>query len=155
MNQTKKFPITFITGNKKKLEEFKSIMTGQMAEAYDISNMTLDLDEMQGKPEQIALTKVKLASTLTGKACLTEDVSLCLNALNGLPGPYIKDFLEGVKCGGIHKMLSAFEDKTAYAQCIFALCEGPDSEPVSFVGICEGTIVAPRGDNDFGWDPIF
>jgi inosine/xanthosine triphosphate pyrophosphatase family protein len=51
MNQTKKFPITFITGNKKKLEEFKSIMTGQMAEAYDISNMTLDLDEMQGKPE--------------------------------------------------------------------------------------------------------
>lgn len=24
-----------------------------------------------------------------------------------------------------------------------------------FEGICDGTIVKPRGNNDFGWDPIF
>jgi inosine triphosphate pyrophosphatase len=24
-----------------------------------------------------------------------------------------------------------------------------------FIGRCEGTIVAPRGENMFGWDPIF
>ena len=56
---------------------------------------------------------------------------------------------------GLHDLLAAFEDKTAYAQCIYAYCESADSEPQLFVGRCEGTIVAPRGENMFGWDPIF
>jgi len=29
------------------------------------------------------------------------------------------------------------------------------TEPLLFVGKCDGTIVAPRGDKNFGWDPIF
>ena len=52
-------------------------------------------------------------------------------------------------------MLSGFSDKTAYAQCIFAYCAGPDEEPETFIGRCDGTIVSPRGPTDFGWDPIF
>jgi hypothetical protein len=32
-------PITFITGNKKKLEEFMSIMTGKLAKNFAISNL--------------------------------------------------------------------------------------------------------------------
>lgn len=52
-------------------------------------------------------------------------------------------------------MLLGFEDKSAYALCIFAFCESPDSEPILFTGKCTGKIVAPQGDNHFGWDPIF
>lgn len=52
-------------------------------------------------------------------------------------------------------MLQGFEDKTAYAQCTFAFCEGKGKEPVIFVGKCKGTIVSPQGENMFGWDPIF
>jgi inosine triphosphate pyrophosphatase len=52
-------------------------------------------------------------------------------------------------------MLKGFEDKTAYAQCTFAFCEGKGKEPILFVGKCQGTIVAPSGENMFGWDPIF
>ena len=59
--KTKKFPITFITGNKKKLEEFLSIMTGKLASHYDVSNLKLDLDELQGDAKTIALRKVKTA----------------------------------------------------------------------------------------------
>ena len=62
MQGSKKFGITFITGNKKKLEEFNSIMTGVLADKYEIGNKSLDLDEMQGKPNEIALAKVKLAA---------------------------------------------------------------------------------------------
>lgn len=86
---------------------------------------------------------------------MTEDVSLCFNAMGGMPGPYIKDFLTNVGREGLHKMLVGFEDKSAYAQCIFAFCEGPDAEPICFVGKCNGKIVAPQGDNAFGWDPVF
>ncbi len=42
----RKVPITFITGNKKKLEEFTAIMTGQIADGYTLGNMALDLDEL-------------------------------------------------------------------------------------------------------------
>ena len=52
-------------------------------------------------------------------------------------------------------MIQNFEDKTAYAQCIFAFCEGPDAEPIVFTGRCNGQIVEPRGENMFGWDPVF
>ena len=32
----------------------------------------------------------------------------------------------------------------------------PDLEkPIQFVGKTHGKIVRPRGDNKFGWDPIF
>ena len=52
-------------------------------------------------------------------------------------------------------MIQNFDDKTAYCQCIFAFCEGPDYEPRTFVGRCNGQIVPPRGENMFGWDPVF
>lgn len=98
---------------------------------------------------------MKLAAKTINGPAITEDVSLCFNALKGMPGPYIKDFLENVGREGLHKMLIGFEDKSAYAQCIFAFCEGPDAEPITFIGRCQGTIVAPVGENMFGWDPIF
>ena len=68
---------------------------------------------------------------------------------------FSKDFL--TKCGreGLWKMVEGFEDRSAYAQCIFAFSEGPGKEPKLFVGRCDGEIVAPRGENMFGWDPIF
>ncbi len=52
-------------------------------------------------------------------------------------------------------MLSGFQDKSAYAICIFAFCESVEAEPIIFVGKCEGKIVAPRGETNFGWDSIF
>ena len=52
-------------------------------------------------------------------------------------------------------MLSGFEDKSAYAQCVFALSAGPGCEVRVFDGRTEGTIVPARGPLDFGWDPVF
>jgi hypothetical protein len=68
---------------------------------------------------------------------------------------FSKCFLEKLGRAGLHKMVSGFEDHTAYAQCIFAYCENAEAEPKLFVGRCDGTIVAPTGENMFGWDPIF
>ena len=44
---SKKFPIVFITGNKKKLEEFLSIIVGSpLEEKYEITNISMDLTEI-------------------------------------------------------------------------------------------------------------
>ena len=88
-SSAKRVPITFITGNKKKLEEFLQIMTGPLALNYDIRNKALDLVEIQGDPVAIAKRKVKEAAKHSDTPVMTEDVSLCFNAFNGLPGPYM------------------------------------------------------------------
>ncbi len=55
---------------------------------------------------------------------MVEDTSLCFNAYGGLPGPYIKWFLKNLGHEGLNRMLAGFEDKSAYAQCIFAYSPG-------------------------------
>lgn len=71
-----------------------------------VDNMSLDLDEYQGTSEEIATKKAKLAATHCDNPILIEDTSLGFNAFNGLPGPYIKDFLKNLKPEGLYKMVS-------------------------------------------------
>ena len=87
---------------------------------------------------------------------IIEDVSLCFNALNGLPGPYIKTFVEKLGQQGLCDLLKGFSDRTAYAMCIYALQMSALSEPKLFIGKCHGRILKdPIGKSKFGWDPIF
>lgn len=148
--------ITFVTGNKKKAEEVGRILgSGKTESNFVITNHKIDLPELQGEPVEIAIEKCRLAAKEVGGVVITEDTSLCFNALSGLPGVYIKWFLE--KCGhcGLNDMLVGFADKSAYAQTVVALSLGPGEEVLTFVGTTNGTIVPPRGSLDFGWDPIF
>ncbi|GFR48714.1 hypothetical protein Agub_g10671 [Astrephomene gubernaculifera] len=147
--------IFFATGNKKKLEEVTAILASGAALPFQVEAAKLDLPELQGEPEEISKEKCRIAARLVGGAVMVEDTSLCFNALGGLPGPYIKWFLEKLGHDGLNRMLAGFEDKTAYAQCIFAYTPGPDQEPLVFVGRTPGRIVAARGPADFGWDPVF
>ncbi|KXZ50041.1 hypothetical protein GPECTOR_18g21 [Gonium pectorale] len=147
--------IHFATGNKKKLEEVTAILQAGAALPFEVAAAKLDLPELQGEPEEISKEKCRIAAKLVGGAVMVEDTSLCFNALHGLPGPYIKWFLEKLGHDGLNRMLAGFEDKTAYAQCIFAYTPGPDTEPVVFVGKTPGRIVPARGPTDFGWDPVF
>ena len=141
---------TFVTGNAGKLKEVKAILDGHV----EVDSKKVDLPELQGEPIEIAKEKCLEACRQLKQPVLTEDTCLCFNALGGLPGPYVKWFLDKLTCTGLPKMLAAYEDKTAYAQCIFTYCE-PGKEPKSFEGRCPGTIVEARGPTNFGWDPIF
>ena len=61
-----------------------------------MTSQDIDLPEYQGEPEEIAEKKCKLAAEHIGGPVLTEDTSLCFNALGGMPGPYIKWFLSKI-----------------------------------------------------------
>lgn len=145
-------PICFVTGNPNKLKEVSQILDGKV----EFIHMALDLPELQGTPEEVAAAKAKAAQKLYGGPVLVEDTSLCFNALGGLPGVYIKHFLAHCGHEGLNQMLDGFTDRSAYAQCIFAYCDGgAHAEPLLFVGRCPGHIVRPRGPTTFGWDPVF
>lgn len=150
--------ITFVTGNAKKLEEVRAILGAQRTAGVDLPEIEarkIDLPELQGEPEHVSAEKCRLAAREVGGAVMVEDTCLCFNALGGLPGPYIKWFLEKIGLEGLNNLLAAYPDKTAYAQCVFAFSAGPGAEPVVFDGRTPGKIVPARGDTAFGWDPVF
>ncbi|XP_039269506.2 inosine triphosphate pyrophosphatase-like [Styela clava] len=147
--------VSFVTGNKKKLEEVVAILKGN--KSVEFVHTPLDLPEYQGTAEDVSREKCKEAARRLKTPVIVEDTCLCFNAMNGLPGPYVKWFLKELGPEGIHKMLDGWEDKSAYALCTFAYnATGNANDPVLlFTGKCEGRIVSPRGPRDFGWDPTF
>lgn len=145
--------ITLVTGNAKKLEELVAILGPQFSRK--IVSRDIDLPELQGEPEEIAIKKCREAALQINGPVLVEDTCLCYNALKGMPGPYIKWFLEKLQPEGLHRLLDGWEDKSARAICTLSYSDGSGAEPIIFQGITEGFIVKPRGPSDFGWDPIF
>jgi inosine triphosphate pyrophosphatase len=113
------------------------------------------LPELQGDPDDVALEKCRLAAERVGGAVMTEDTSLGFAALGGLPGVYIKWFLDRLGHEGLNRLLVGWDDKGATAQCIFAFSAGPGAPPRLFHGAVPGRIVPARGPKAFGWDPIF
>lgn len=157
--------ITFVTGNIKKLEEVQRIMSSMPSSRlvtgenhtsrFNITNRKIDLPELQGDPLEIAKEKCSIAAKEIGGAVITEDTSLCFSALHGMPGPYIKWFLERCGHSGLNNMIAFSDDKSAYAQTVVGYCPCPEGKVTLFDGRTQGKIVYPRGPLDFGWDPIF
>jgi len=143
--------IIFITGNEDKFKEFQKMIS------FKIDRQKIDLPELQGDPEDIVKEKAKLACQIVNKPCFVDDTSLCFNEWDGLPGPYIKHFLDKM---GEEKLAKSFllssENKSAKAITSIGYCE-PGEEPICVQGIIEGEITLPKGNGGFkkGWSSIF
>lgn len=142
--------VTFITGNQHKADYLAKML------GMPLAHTKLALEELQSVSlEEIVKHKVKQAYELIGKAALVEDVSLGFDAQNGLPGPFIKFYVE--QPDGLEKLcrsLDGFDNRGATAACIFGYYDGRRLELLR--GELHGTIADhPRGNNGFGWDAIF
>ncbi|KAI6383183.1 hypothetical protein MCOR10_009555 [Pyricularia oryzae] len=125
--------VNFITGNQNKLAEVQAILEPTI----EVQSQKLDLIEVQGTLEEVTLDKVRRAAEQVEGPVLVEDTCLCFNALKGLPGPYIKWFMQSIGHDGLNNLLAAYEDKSAQAVCTFGYSAGPGSEPILFQGITE------------------
>jgi len=140
----------FATGNENKLREARGILS-----EHAVESKKLDLPELQGEKEDIIKEKARLAAEMLGHSVFVDDTSLCFTALQGLPGPYIKDFLTKLGRDGLVKMLDGFEDKSALAVALIGYCE-PGKEAIVFEGSTPGRIIPPQDKGKgFGWDAIF
>ena len=137
--------IHFATGNQKKLEEVGAILSSGSPFPCTLKSVKIDLPELQGEVDDIAREKCRLAASVVGGPVMVEDTCLCFNALKGLPGPYIKWFLQKLGHDGLNKMLVGFKDDSAYALCTFAFSKGPGEEPIVFSGRTNGRIVRRAG----------
>ena len=140
--------IYFITGNKNKLEEVRAILPE--AEQLDI-----DLPEIQGiDAKEILKAKLLEAQKRKEGPLMVEDTSLYMEALQGLPGPLVKWFLKTVGNNGLSEIAQKLGNDRAEAKTIVGYAQGA-GQMHFFEGAIKGRIVSPRGDNAFGWDPIF
>lgn len=139
--------ITFITGNMKKLAELTAILPSTL----DINHQQLDLDEIQSLDlKEIISHKLRQAYSEVQGPVMVEDVSAELASLNGLPGPFIKFFHQQLGEEALYK-IGADHDKVT-VKCTMGYYDGTHELIVE--GVTHGTIVAPRGEAQFGFDPI-
>jgi inosine triphosphate pyrophosphatase len=157
--------LTFISSNALKIAEVKSILLDDSDGChfpYELVCTGAELLEPQATPIEISRAKCIQALRLVDGPVCVEDTSLHFNALQGMPGPYIKSFFESMGNEGLSNLLAGFEDRSAYAQCVVSFSHGLNSEIHTFCGISEGIIVDPeelrareKKGTSFGWDPLF
>ena len=140
--------LKFITGNKNKFEEAKLVFS-------DIEQLDFDLAEIQEvDPKKIIEHKLLEAAKKYKGEFFVEDQSMHLDALNGLPGPFIKWFWQGLGNQGLFNLVSNLKNDKAHNRISVGYFKSP-TEIVYFENIVSGRIVEPKGDLDFGWGPVF
>lgn len=139
--------IYFITGNKGKFEEAKTIIS-------ELEQLEIDLPEIQEiDSKKIIEAKLITATEHHNGEFVVEDTSLALDCINGLPGPMIKWFEKTIGNKGIANLADKLENSKATAKVVLGFKRG--DEISYFEGSIKGQIVQPRGDLDWGWGPIF
>jgi non-canonical purine NTP pyrophosphatase (RdgB/HAM1 family) len=140
--------IYFITGNKNKFEEARAIVP-------ELEKLEIDLPELQEiDAKKIIEEKLKEALKHKKGEFVVEDTSLYLEALNGLPGPLIKWFLQTIGNKGIYNLAKKLGNNKAEAKTIIGYTKS-EKEIHFFEGSIKGEIVYPNAATSFGWDPIF
>jgi len=143
--------LTFITGNKKKVEEFNASLA-----PFKVEQLDVDLVEIQELNPHIIL-KHKLQEAFkhhTGEF-LVEDSSMYMEALgNKLPGPLVKWFNDTIGTQGLADVAKNMGNPKASAKTIIGYAKSPE-DIYFFEGTIEGNIVQPKGEYKFGYDPIF
>ncbi len=112
--------------------------------------------------EENAIKKAVEIAKISGKAVIADDSGLCVDALGGRPGVYTARFAgeNATDDKNISLLLSKLDGvptdkRQAKFVCVIALAI-PGSEPLTFRGECSGYILTEkRGNNGFGYDPVF
>jgi XTP/dITP diphosphohydrolase len=111
-----------------------------------------------------AILKARNAAAHTGQPAIADDSGIEVDALNGAPGIYSARYAGAGASDqdNLQKLLEALRDvpeagRTARFQCLMVyMRHGEDPTPLICQGTWEGRILfEPRGENGFGYDPVF
>ncbi len=142
--------LLFITSNRNKLTEARQIL-----DDITIDSQNLELEEIQGDIREVVERKLDEAYSSLKTPLIVEDTSLIFDSMKSLPGPYIKDFLKNIPLDNF-SLLASFDGGAGGAKAVCALgFMDSNGRKHIFRGECLGSIVKPRGKNNFGWDSVF
>ncbi|MBQ6971260.1 MAG: RdgB/HAM1 family non-canonical purine NTP pyrophosphatase [Synergistaceae bacterium] len=152
------------TGNEGKYREFSAVIREIAGEGFadgiifapDIARMVVD--ETGRTYAENAMLKARAWAEKSGCPCLADDSGLEADALDGAPGLYSARVIQGQDSDKVSWLLGQLEgitDRKARFAAALCLCV-PGEYTLITEGFCTGNITAsPRGDNGFGYDPVF
>lgn len=156
--------LIFATGNEGKMKEIRMIL-GDLD--YEILSMkeagiTADIVEDGKSFEENAIIKATAISKLANCLVLADDSGLEVDYMDKMPGIFSarwlgEDTSYAVKNQKIIENLSGVPDDKRTARFVCAIAAAfPDGRVVTKRGTIEGIIgYEERGENGFGYDPIF
>lgn len=156
--------IMIATGNMGKAKEFEKMFAKA---GYQIKTMKdfPELPEVQetGQTfEENARLKAETIANILQCPVLADDSGLTVDALGGMPGIYSARFAGEQKSDAsnnaklLHELTDvADENRTAQFHCTLVFA-APQKESLVVEGVWNGRIARiPRGENGFGYDPLF
>lgn len=156
--------IIFATGNEGKLREIREILSDLDVRIVSLKETGVHADiQENGKTfEENAVIKAKTICALTGEIVLADDSGLEIDYLNKEPGVYSARYMGEntsyhIKNTELIRRLEGVPDeqRTARFACVIAAAF-PDGEVKTVYAAMEGRIgYEERGENGFGYDPIF
>ena len=152
--------IVFATNNTHKLDEIRKISKNQL-EILSLTDINCheDIPETGDTLQENALIKAQYVKDKFGLDSFADDTGLEVEALDNAPGIYSARFA-GENCDSEDNMrkllhdLEGVENRIARFRTVIALLL--NGEKHYFEGEIKGEIIdAKRGNNGFGYDPIF
>ena len=153
------------TTNRGKLEEYRQLLKGLPFELVTPTDEGIEISVAENRKtyEENARLKAIVYAKLSGLVTLADDSGLEVDALDGEPGIRSARYA-GEKAGDkerIEHLLARLEGvpqekRTARFRCVIAVATPPDGRTELFDGECRGLIAfRPKGQNGFGYDPVF
>lgn len=156
--------VIFATGNQGKINEVKMILQDVACSVLSLKDIGIDVEIIEdGKTfEENAIIKAKTIMKMTNEMVLADDSGLEVDYLDKAPGIYSARFLGedtsySVKNKYIIDKLVNVQGEFRSARFVCAIaCVCPDGSVETTRGVIEGRIAyEERGENGFGYDPIF
>ncbi|MBE6149781.1 MAG: non-canonical purine NTP pyrophosphatase [Firmicutes bacterium] len=145
--------LVYVTGNWAKILSARQRLEPL---GYEVEQVKMDTPEIQSDNiEDVALYSAKWASNELKCSVIKNDSGLCVDALNGFPGPYTHYVEDTLGEDGLLKLLEGVENRKASFVEVISYCEyGKD--PIYFKSITPGTIAKEKsGEYGWSWDFIF
>ncbi len=152
--------IVLASSNKHKVQEINDIIKSK-----GISSIEFILPPKGFNPvedgvnfEENSYIKARAAWEISKTWVLADDSGLCIDALGGKPGIYSARYAEtpALRIERVLNEMDEKEDRAAHFTCDMTLLNPKGEVAFKHEGRCEGTIIREaRGQNGFGYDPIF
>ncbi len=150
------------TANPDKAQEIRAILDGLDVTLIPRPDDVPEVIEDGETLEDNALLKARALCEATGMAAIADDTGLFVDVLNGAPGVYSaryagEDATYADNCAKMLRELTGVDaaKRTARFRTVAAVAY-PDGSWFVVDGEVEGHIAEePRGENGFGYDPIF
>ncbi|HNL78676.1 MAG TPA: RdgB/HAM1 family non-canonical purine NTP pyrophosphatase, partial [Accumulibacter sp.] len=155
--------LVLASNNTKKLRELDAILAPLGWQLLPQGELGIpEVEEPHVTFVENALVKARHASRMSGLPALADDSGLCVDALGGQPGVYSARYAGEPKSDARNneKLLETLVDNpqraARFVSVIVFVRHADDPQPVIAEGEWHGEILAaPRGDDGFGYDPVF